>query len=177
MEAISVRTPLRIVLPFRRWLTYCSHLRFIEALTDIKTWLFFLFEAVANLQSGTGVEYGIIIKGYGFNTLQTTLLSIPLGGAVVISVTIGTILLKYFPNSRCIVGIIGWILCSISCLLLMFLPSENKSGLLVAFYFLGANVLGFIMILSLVAVVFSGHTKVRWSLLEEIKRPELGLQY
>ncbi|KIO24292.1 hypothetical protein M407DRAFT_9025 [Tulasnella calospora MUT 4182] len=134
--------------------------QFIEALTDPKTWLFFLFAAVSNLQGGINVEYGLIIKGFGFNSLQTTLLSIPLGGAMVVSITIGTVLIKFFPNSRCILAIMGFIPCSISCLLLMFLPWENKSGLLVAFYLIGTDILGFIMILSLVAVAVSGHTKV-----------------
>ncbi|KIO24293.1 hypothetical protein M407DRAFT_213109 [Tulasnella calospora MUT 4182] len=133
--------------------------QFIEALTDVKTWFFFLFGAVADLQGGVGVVFGLIIKDFGFNTLQTTLLSIPIGIASIIAITSGTILLRYFPNSRCIIAIIGFIPCTICAFLLMFLPWENKAGLLVAFYLLGTNGLGFIMILSLVAVVFSGHTK------------------
>ncbi|KAG8895904.1 hypothetical protein FRC01_012133 [Tulasnella sp. 417] len=133
--------------------------QFIEALRDPKTWLFALFAAVANLQGGTGVVFGLIIKDFGFNTLETTLLSMPVGAAMIIAVTIGTILIKYFPNARCILGVIGFIPCSACCFVLMFLPWHNKAGLLVAFYLLATNGLGFIMILSLVAVVFSGHTK------------------
>lgn len=56
--------------------------RFIEALTDIKTWILFVFAAVGELEGGIGVEYGAIIKGFGFNTTQTTLLNIPSGFAV-----------------------------------------------------------------------------------------------
>ncbi|KIO24291.1 hypothetical protein M407DRAFT_213098 [Tulasnella calospora MUT 4182] len=133
--------------------------QFIEALTDVKTWFFFLFAAVANLQGGLGVVFGLIIKGWGFNTLETTLLGMPVGAAMIISISIGTILLKYFPNSRCVLGIIGFIPGCICCFLLMFLPWKDKAGMLVAFYLLATNGLGFIMILSLVAVVFSGHTK------------------
>lgn len=142
--------------------------RFIEAPTDPKTWLFFLFVAVSNLQGGVNVVYGLIIKGFGFNTLQTTLLSFLLGGAMVVSVTVGTVLLKLFPNSRCILAIVGFIPCSISCLLLMFLPWENKSGLLVAFHFIATDLLGFVMIFSLLVVAFSGHKKVieNWFLME-----------
>ncbi|KAG8958436.1 hypothetical protein FRC00_002762 [Tulasnella sp. 408] len=133
--------------------------QFIEALTDPKTWLFALFAAVANLQGGLGIVFGLIIKDFGFNTLETTLLGMPVGAAMVIAIIIGTILIRYFPNSRCLLGIIGFIPCSICCFLLMYLPWENKAGLLVAFYLCATNGLGFIMILSLVAVVFSGHTK------------------
>ncbi|KAG9004374.1 hypothetical protein FRB90_010951 [Tulasnella sp. 427] len=156
--------------------------QFIEAFTDPKTWFFFLFAGVANLIGGIGIEFGLIIKGFGFNTLETTALSIPMGASMVISISIGTVLIKYFPNSRCILGIIGFIPSSICCFLLIFLPWENKAGLLVAFYLVASNGLGFIMILSLVAVVFSGHTKcsfgfdifmialIRWYLVRENKR-------
>ncbi|KAG9042781.1 hypothetical protein FS837_010400 [Tulasnella sp. UAMH 9824] len=133
--------------------------QFIEAFTDPKTWMFFLFACVANLVGGIGVMFNIIIKGFGFNTLETTALSIPLGAAMVITITIGTILIKYFPNSRCLLGIIGFILPSICIFLLIFLPWSNKTGLLIALYLITSNTLGFIMILSLVAVVFAGHTK------------------
>ncbi|KAG8943135.1 hypothetical protein FRC04_003215 [Tulasnella sp. 424] len=133
--------------------------QFIEAFTDPKTWFFFLFAGVANLVGGMGVQFGIIIQGFGFNTLQTTALSIPMGASMVISISIGTVLIRYFPNSRCILSIIGWVIPMMCCLLLMFLPWENKTGLLVAFYLIASDGLGFIMILSLVAVVFAGHTK------------------
>lgn len=56
--------------------------RLIEALTDPKTWMFFLFAIVANLQNGISVQYSLIIQSFGFSTWQTTLLSIPSGAAV-----------------------------------------------------------------------------------------------
>ncbi|KAG8959089.1 hypothetical protein FRC00_001975 [Tulasnella sp. 408] len=137
--------------------------QFIEALTDPKTWMFFLFAAVANLVGGMGIMFNIIIKGFGFNTLETTALSIPMGASMVIAITIGTILIRYFPNSRCLLGIIGFIPASICVFLLIFLPFSNKTGLLVAFYLVASDGLGFIMILSLVAVVFAGHTKASFA--------------
>lgn len=57
-------------------------IRLIEALTDPKTWLFFLFAVVSNLQNGISIQYAIIIQSFGFKTWQTTLLSIPSGAAV-----------------------------------------------------------------------------------------------
>lgn len=56
--------------------------RLVEALTDPKTWLFFLFAVVSNLQNGISVQYAIIIESFGFSEWQTTLLSIPSGAAV-----------------------------------------------------------------------------------------------
>lgn len=74
-------SPVSHIPPERRANIEC-HDRFIEALKDVKTWIFFLFALVANLQGGAGLMYGIILKGYGFSTLQATLLTFP-GGFVV----------------------------------------------------------------------------------------------
>lgn len=134
--------------------------RFIEAIKDPKTWLFFFFAAIANLQGGVGVVYNIIIQGYGFNTLETTLLSVPKGVGMILGVTLGTIFIRRYPNSHTIIGIIGFIPSSIACFLLLFLPWSAKPGLLVGIYLISTNGVGFIMILSLCAVSFAGHTKV-----------------
>lgn len=56
--------------------------QFIEAITDVKTWLFFGFAATSSLLGGVGSQYAIVIQSFGFTTLQTTLLSIPSGFAV-----------------------------------------------------------------------------------------------
>ncbi|KAG8990411.1 hypothetical protein FRB90_001768 [Tulasnella sp. 427] len=133
--------------------------QFIEALKDPKTWMFFFFAAVADLQGGLGIEYAIIIKGFGFNTLQTTLLNIPSGFAMIIAITLGTIALKKFPNSRTIIGALGFVPGVIGCFLLMYLPWENKAGLLTQIYIIQFGGVGFVMMLSLCAIVFSGHTK------------------
>lgn len=69
-------------VPDRLNYEYFYNLRFIEAVTDPKNWLFFLFAAISNLQNGISIQYAIIIKSFGFSTLQTTLLAIPSGAAV-----------------------------------------------------------------------------------------------
>ena len=56
--------------------------QFIEAVTDVKTWLFFLFACFSSLLGGVGSQYAIVIQSFGFTTLETTLLSIPSGFAV-----------------------------------------------------------------------------------------------
>ena len=58
----------------------------LEVIFNIKTWLFF-FSGITNLIGGIGVQYSILIKSYGFSTAQTTVLNIPSGFAVSISVT------------------------------------------------------------------------------------------
>jgi len=134
--------------------------QFIEALTDPKNWLFFLFASISNLQNGIGTQYALIIKSFGFTTLQTTLLSIPSGAAQIINVTIGCLLLRRFPNSRSWIAI-GFFLPSIvGAVLLITLPWHNRNGLLVAYYILNlGGTASFVMVLSWVTSTNAGHTK------------------
>lgn len=68
-----------------------------EALLDPKTWLFAFFAGFAALIGGIGVEYSILIKSFGFTTLQTSLLSIPNGVAQIIGITSACYALRRFP--------------------------------------------------------------------------------
>lgn len=72
----------------------------VEALKDPKTWLFMVFGGFASLLGGIGVQYSIVIKSFGFTTLQTTLLGIPSGVAQIIGITSACYALRKFPVSR-----------------------------------------------------------------------------
>ncbi|TFK49089.1 MFS general substrate transporter [Heliocybe sulcata] len=134
--------------------------QFIEALTDTKTWLFFLFAAVADLQNGIGVQYSRVIKSIGFTNLQTTVLNIPSGLTQIMGITLGCYLLRKFPNSRAWINIGFWMPSILAALLELCLPSSNKAGLLAGIYLLNfGGAPGFIMILSWVTATVSGHTK------------------
>ncbi|GKT41918.1 putative transporter [Colletotrichum spaethianum] len=59
--------------------------QFREAMTDIKTWLLFLFAVSSNAPNGGLTTFqGLVIKGMGFSTLQTTLIQMPSGGVQLI---------------------------------------------------------------------------------------------
>lgn len=52
----------------------------IEALLDVKVWLVFFFNIAINVPNGGLVTFGsIIIKGLGFNALESSLLTMPFG--------------------------------------------------------------------------------------------------
>ncbi|THH12134.1 hypothetical protein EW145_g185 [Phellinidium pouzarii] len=137
----------------------------IEALKDPKTWLFALFGGFGALLGGIGVQYSILIKSYGFTTLQTTLLSIPSGFAQIIGITSACYALRRFPNSRAWISIIGWIPAILACLLELCVPFSNRNAHLVfiGFYLPLSSDLGsspaFIMTMSWVTSTVSGHTK------------------
>lgn len=68
-----------------------------EALADPKTWLFAFYGGFAALIGGIGVQYSLLIKSFGFTTLQTSLLSIPNGVAQIIGITTACYALRKFP--------------------------------------------------------------------------------
>ena len=70
-----------------------------EALSDPKTWMFFFYGGFANLIGGIGVQYSLIIKSFGFTTLQTSILSIPNGVAQIVGITSACLVLRKFPVS------------------------------------------------------------------------------
>ncbi|KAK7928941.1 MFS general substrate transporter [Apiospora marii] len=131
-----------------------------EAIRDPKTWLFFLFAAISNLQNGFGTQYGLIIQSFGFNAVQTTALNIPAGAAMIISITLSTMMLRRFPNSRCYIAALFFAPSVLAVVLLMTLPWGNRVGLLCAYYVLNfGGAPSWAMFVSWVAVTTSGHTK------------------
>ncbi|KAJ5742729.1 major facilitator superfamily transporter [Penicillium nucicola] len=59
--------------------------QFKEAVFDLKTWLLFLYAVASNAPNGGLTTFqGLIIKGMGFSTLQTTLIQMPSGGVQLI---------------------------------------------------------------------------------------------
>ncbi|KAI1256995.1 hypothetical protein MGN70_000033 [Eutypa lata] len=89
----------------------------MEAVKDVKTWLFFLFATVSNLQNGFGTQYGLVIQSFGFTTAQTTALNVPAGVAMIIGITSSTLLLRRYPklavNAIFLVGYaVGQALCT-----------------------------------------------------------------
>ncbi|KAJ7872158.1 MFS general substrate transporter [Mycena olivaceomarginata] len=119
--------------------------QFVECLKDYKTWMWFFWCAIANLQNGLGTESARVIKLFGFTTLQTTFLNIPSGVA----------------NGRAWIHNIFFIPNILAALIQIFLPYSNKIGHLTAIYILSKHGRWhfFVMMLSWVASATAGHTK------------------
>jgi hypothetical protein len=105
----------------------------------------------------------IIIKGFGFSTLVTTLMQIPYGAIIALSILICVfaneyvektgrqarswfILLFLAPN---IAGAFG----------LAYLDTDNQAGRLVSYYLTGPYNAAFVMVLSMSTANTAGHTK------------------
>ncbi|KAJ6491177.1 MFS general substrate transporter [Mycena sanguinolenta] len=110
--------------------------QFVECLKDYKTWMWFIWCAIADLQNGLGTESARVIKLFGFTTLQTTLLNIPSGVAQIIGVTVGCYMLRKFPNGRAWIHNLFFVPNILAALIQIFLPYSNKIGHLSAIYIL-----------------------------------------
>ena len=136
----------------------------IEAFKDVKLYLFFILGVVGNIPNGGISNFGtIIIKGFGFSTLVTTLMQVPYGVLIAISILTCVFLNDYVARngkqSRCYF-IILFLLPNISGAFgLAFLDADNKAGRLICYYLTGPYNAAFVMILSLQTANTAGHTK------------------
>ena len=84
--------------------------QFVETMLDAKTWLYFLLTTFGTLTGGIAVQYALIIKSFGFTLLQTTLLGIPNGFSIVISVTVACYFVRRFPVSLADLVVCPWLI-------------------------------------------------------------------
>jgi hypothetical protein len=78
----------------------------IEALLDPKTWFLFFFGLSTQVVNGSVSNFGtLIIKGFGYSSLVTTLLQIPYGAIIIFAVLSAMYLQRWLPGQkRCIVA-------------------------------------------------------------------------
>ena len=74
--------------------------RFLEAIKDPKTWIFFFFACFANLVGGVGAQYGLVLKGFGFSTLEAALLNFPTGFAVGLAISSAAVISHPLYDNR-----------------------------------------------------------------------------
>lgn len=133
----------------------------LEAFKDYKTYFFFALATVANIPNGGISNFGtLIIKGFEFSTLVTTLLQIPYG--VVISVSILSCVYindRLPPNSRCKMVALFMIPNIIGSFGLFFVPLHYHVSRLMCYYMTGPYNAAFVLILSLQIGNVAGHTK------------------
>lgn len=115
----------------------------IEALTDVKIWLFALFSVLADIPNSLVNQRQIIISSFGFSDLETTLLGCVPGAVAILAVWSGTAIAARIPNSRAWVGVIYLIPNLAAVFLMLFLSWDNKLGLLLTLFFAGEMFLPF----------------------------------
>ncbi|KAJ5884382.1 hypothetical protein N7504_011954 [Penicillium tannophilum] len=133
----------------------------LEAVTDWKVWVFFLLGFSGNIPNGGISNFGtLIIKGFGFSTLVTTLMQIPYGAFISIMILLAVFVNDRLPrNNRCIVAIVFLLPNLAGSFGLHYVPESNQVGRLICYYLTGSYNASFVIILSILTGNIAGHTK------------------
>ncbi|KAK4944029.1 hypothetical protein LTR10_016550 [Elasticomyces elasticus] len=132
----------------------------IEAFSDIKLYLFFFLGVVGNIPNGGISNFGtLIIKGFGFSTLVTTLMQIPYGCFIIVSILTCVFLNDRFENKRCLFILIFLCPNIAGAFGLRFVNESHHVGRYFCYLLTGPYNAAFVMILSLQIANTAGHTK------------------
>ncbi|CAH0055613.1 unnamed protein product [Clonostachys solani] len=134
--------------------------QFKECITDIPCWLLVATFFLDDIPAGGVASFGsIVVKGFGYSTLYSTLLLCPLGVIQAICLLFGGWMTSRFKNIR------TWLIagCQIPALigavLLYTLPRSNQRGLLGSYYIVQTHGIVGTLTMSLVSSNFAGYTK------------------
>lgn len=131
-----------------------------EAFMDYKLYFFFLLGVVGNIPNGGISNFGtIIIKGFGFSTLVTTLMQVPYGVFIALSILTCVFLNNKFTNRRCLFILIFLCPNIAGAFGLHFVADKHKVGRYICYLLTGPYNAAFVMILSLQIANTAGHTK------------------
>ncbi|KAK4561268.1 hypothetical protein LTR86_004585 [Recurvomyces mirabilis] len=133
--------------------------QFVEAITDPKTWLFFLHSWSQEMANGLTNQYSLIIKSFGFTTLQTTLLGCVTGLTAFFSLAVAAIVLAKTKNCRAWVSFFAYIPCVVSGIMLLTLPFSERWALLVAIWIRSSGGIPYAVVMIWAANCSAGHTK------------------
>lgn len=109
-----------------------------ELLLDIKTYLFFFIALVSSTPTGGISNFGtIIIKGFGYSTLVTTLLQVPYGAVITLVVLVTIYVNNKLKNKRCLLILISLLPNVAATFGLRYISEEHKVGRLMCYYMTG----------------------------------------
>jgi len=134
--------------------------QFLEALTDAKNWLMFLFAVASNAPNGGLTTFqGLIIRGLGFSTLQTTLITMPSGGVQFVVCICACFVASSYENARFTVMLACLVPALAGVLGTWLLPNTNPYGRLVCLWITFSYTATWSLSMSVVTANTAGHTK------------------
>ncbi|KAK0448676.1 MFS general substrate transporter [Armillaria borealis] len=132
----------------------------VEAFCDPKIYLFFLLGFSSNIPNSSSTSGTLIIQGFGFDTLETTLMQIPYGFficfCILFSVWVNT---KAPKNSRTLLMIVFLLPNIIGSCMMAWGPETSKPTRLIGYWLTGSYNATFVLGLSLVSGNVGGQTK------------------
>ncbi|KAF4543793.1 Major facilitator superfamily [Lasiodiplodia theobromae] len=130
-----------------------------ECFADPQTWMIALATVASNIpNAATSSFQATIIKGFGYDSKTTALLSIPAGAVIIVSILLATYTANRF-NQRSPPAIVTQITGVLGGCLIAFLPADNKVGRLIGIYIMNGIVAGLPLMYAYVSANVAGHTK------------------
>ncbi|KAH8896692.1 MFS general substrate transporter [Thozetella sp. PMI_491] len=131
----------------------------IEAIQDPAVVILGLI-SFANATASGGLSFGsLIIQGFGFDPLTTTLMGLPLSSVQLVTQLSAGFLSSKLPGSRLHIATFAMIPPIIGTCLINNLETTNKWGRLTGVWLLGFYPIGFLVIVGLLSVNIAGSTK------------------
>lgn len=131
-----------------------------ETTRDLKTYLYFLLGFFANVPNGATSNFGtLVVQGFGFDTLGTTLLQIPYGTYIALAIGaaiyVSHITHKYGIRTYLMAGVT--VLTVIGFAMMAF--TKGTAPRLIGYYLTGSSNAVFVLALSLITGNVGGTTK------------------
>ncbi|KAK5118704.1 hypothetical protein LTR85_007910 [Meristemomyces frigidus] len=136
----------------------------IQALKDPKTWILFFMAIAAQIPNAAQSSFtSLILEGFGFGVLQTQYMQIPGNVIQILSLLLSGWISSRYPNMRCIVMLIGNLICVAAGAALVALSTDQKWGRLVALWLCSFQSVGFAMSLTMISSNIAGYTKKQFT--------------
>lgn len=131
-----------------------------EALRDPQVWMFAFYQGVSQMLNIGGSFLPLIIKNMGFTGLQTTLLTLPVGGVECVAMVVaGGLSSLVGDKGRCAVMFVVSIPTLVGCSLLVALPQSATWGRITGVWLLLCIPAAYAILLSLISSNVAGTTK------------------
>ena len=131
----------------------------IEALLDIRLYLFFLAYFCANVSNGGILNFSsAIIKSFNFDTPKVALLGMAQGASQIVLMNLGA-LLFYLSHNRTLVSVLGYLISAVGSIMMIAVPANKHSARMAGFCLTLAYTTSGAMLYSWVGNSVSGHTK------------------
>ncbi|CAE6491324.1 unnamed protein product [Rhizoctonia solani] len=138
--------------------------QFIEAITDIKIWIFMLMGAALYVTNGGVTAFGAqIVKSFGYSSLKTILMLTPGGATTAVSIYVTGWIAARWKNSRTLLIPITCMPVMVGAIMIWKYDWSHRGPLLVGYYLLAIFGAPYVLLLSLSTANVAGHTKKTFS--------------
>ncbi|MBW0514979.1 hypothetical protein O181_054694 [Austropuccinia psidii MF-1] len=130
----------------------------MEALKDIKTWMWFFYCMMAAISNFTA-QQSLIVKSMGFTEAETLLLTAASGLVITLSILLSVVLVRIFKDSRALVSVAMSLINLTGSILSLVLAWDHHVGLLIAIYLNYFSSCAYVIAIGWITATSAGHSK------------------